>query len=507
MKHGLKYSIMSFMVIVGLILYPLTPLMRIHISNIQSLDLMSTTSAEAHEVGTHTLYLPVLTVPPGPPAFEIINPINGGTISGAMYFAVQATNLATVSSVTFMAGSTNLGTDSTAEDGFQVFLNASNFPEGTLQLSATATGPAGETSKSVTVNVVPNPPSSAAVGSAGGVLASEIGSVITIPPDGVPDGTTVTVTEKSQQEVTEANGFDWDAMGVTFLGAQEIQSSASFSKPIGVASAGFGNRVQPGQAVVNYTIAPDADGDGMDELVVVNTASVAPDGDMVISDPVPQVQLDSSVMVSTSGRSSRHELDGLDDGFSGPPGTMMQIAATGFNPASVLGNVATFRSSVDGTQIEVPAFVRPQNDSQQTIFVLIPNLPTGAATLTLRNESTGSTVGPINLMVESAPALTRPASEIIDDTLQSAKGALDQLATLTAEAGISTPVDIERTKNKVSTLQAQIQATSAAPTPQEEQVLNNLAIMIENSNINDLLSSGGRSMAGGDRAGAILKYM
>lgn len=71
-------------------------------------------------------------------------------------------------------------------------------------------------------------------------------------------------------------GVDYDALGVTFLGAQEIGSTQPFSKPLLVSSGGFGPRVQPGQVVVQYRIAPDADGDGKGELVVVNTPASPP---------------------------------------------------------------------------------------------------------------------------------------------------------------------------------------------------------------------------------------
>jgi hypothetical protein len=39
--------------------------------------------------------------------------------------------------------------------------------------------------------------------------------------------------------------------------------------------------------VVNYNLAPDADGDGMAEIVVVNTARVI--GSNVVSDPLPEL--------------------------------------------------------------------------------------------------------------------------------------------------------------------------------------------------------------------------
>jgi hypothetical protein len=84
-----------------------------------------------------------------------------------LFFAAQPLNPAGVSRVTFKAGSTTLGTDSTPADGFKVFLNAKTFPAGPLQLTATASGPCGQLTKTVTVNNVLNPPSKDTVGSQG----------------------------------------------------------------------------------------------------------------------------------------------------------------------------------------------------------------------------------------------------------------------------------------------------------------------------------------------------
>jgi hypothetical protein len=423
---------------------------------------------------------------PGP-EFAIISPQEGWTVSGMLFFAAQPLDAAGVYSVTFQAGSTILGTDATPADGFKVYLDADAFPAGPLQLTATASGPCGQLTQSISVNVIPNPPAGGVVGAQGGVFASQIGSIITIPPGAVPDGTTITVTEKSQAQTTADHGIDWEAMGVTFLGAQEVQSTAPFSLPLGVASAGFGNRVQPGQAVVNYSIIPDADADGVDELVVLNTASVAPNDD-VIADPVPQVLLGAASTTSSAGSSSPQSLQA---GIHGPPGTVIEIKASGFNPYSALGNVAIYHSSVDGTELRVPAFVRPEfnNASERTIATAIPPLAPGSATLTLRNESTGSTAGPINITVEPAPPLSRPAAEIIDAALASALDTLSQVSSLAAEMGQPQLVDEASSAiAKTNELRSLIQQISINPTPEEALSLTNLAIMIENSGVLNNLS-------------------
>ena len=280
-----------------------------------------------------TIFLPIITAPSGPPAFAINSPINDSSIGGVTYFSIQPVNMSKITTVTFRAGGTVLGTDTDGSDGFKVFLNARDLPAGQTQLTATASGPGGETTETVTVTIVPDPPQSATVGEEGGVLASEIGSVISIQPGSVQAGTNITVDELTQEETTAQHGIDWESMGVTFLGAQKVESSAAIQKPFAmVASAGFGNRVQPGQAVVNYRIAPDADGDGVAEIVVVNTASIAPNND-VVSDPIAQVEVSA---VSTPLQTSLAR----NDTIAGPPGTVIDLAVSGMNPSSALGNVA-----------------------------------------------------------------------------------------------------------------------------------------------------------------------
>jgi len=352
-----------------------------------------------------------------PPSFVIMAPTAGSTVAGTINFAIQPLNAISITSVSFQTGNTQLGVDNTPSDGFRVFVNTKNLAAGNQQFTATATGPSGNATQSVTVNVVPNPPSNATIGASGGVLASQTGSVISILPGSVPDGTAITVTEMTQQEVTDQNGIQWDQIGVTFLGQQNIQSSAPFSLPLGsVTSAGYGNRVQPGQAVVNYRIAPDMDGDGVDEIVVVNTASVAPNGD-VIADPVTQPAfLPSSVNFGLTSSKSIQEI-------SLSPGSVLAIGVTGFNHASAMGNIAIYRSMVDSKEVRIPVIVTTGiiTGVDQVIFTQIPHLATGAATLSLLNSSTGSISGPIDLIVEAATPLQKPDQETIGEALGDAQ--------------------------------------------------------------------------------------
>ena len=521
MYISIKFKFVSFILVIAILLqtFPSARQVRLQAAHpasrgtsadglLEAFDLLETAvptsppaAPENITAACHSLYLPFITTDNASgqtinrannnlsaptalvgPDITIINPGEGWTVSGMMWFAVQSID--PISSVSFMAGSTDLGTDTTPNDGFKVFLDASSFPTGTLQLSATASNACGQTTETITVNVIPHPPTSGIIGSEGGVLASEINSIITVRPDAVPDGTAITVTEKTQEEITMENGFDWDAMGVTFLGAQAISATASFSLPLGIASASFGPRVQPGQAVVNYNILPDADGDGIDELVVVNTASVAPNDD-IISDPVPQIQLDSAEIQSSTGKSSVHT---LANGFSGRPGTIVKISTIGFNPASLYGNVAVWTSSVDGRTIEVPGIVLldPLNNSRQIFLAVMPPLPAGAATLILRNESTDSTTELIDVTIEKPLPLSKPAPEIFDEFLAENINYLQNVLTSAPEEDVAINEAIElfsQTRNDFA------QLVNEGLTSEEEQILADIALTIENSDIFDVQAS------------------
>src|SRR5690606_11199900 len=123
---------------------------------------------------------------------------------------------------------------------------------------------------------------------------------------------------RSKEEVKADTGVDYDHLGITFLGAQDvIVSGGELDRTPTVSSGGFGPQVQPGQAVLNYFIGPDEDGDSVGEIYVVNTASVAPNDD-VVSDPVPVAQIGTTASVSQAGSD---QLAPLAGGLAGAPGT------------------------------------------------------------------------------------------------------------------------------------------------------------------------------------------
>jgi hypothetical protein len=166
-------------------------------------------------------------------------------------------------------------------------------------------------------------------------------------------------------------------------------------------------------------------------------------------------------------------------GISGPPGTRIEFRGSGFNPLSAQGNIAIFQSAVDGSTVEVPGVVRPDttNPTLQVFEVLVPPLTAGAATITLQNKNTGDTSAPITLTVTASAPLSRPAAEIIDDFFVNT---LPIIETLPAE----TPEQEARRAALVanySELQKRFSELAADTSPEVQQTLDNIAIMLSNA--------------------------
>ena len=229
-KFSLVSKLISPFLAVALLLQPLFGVIGLRLvvgatAEAQSAAPANSTAGDGH------IFLPQVSVLPGPPVFTINSPADGSTISGVLYFSIQPLVAGATTSVAFQAGFTDLGSDDNGANGFRTILDTKGIPTGEIELSATAHGPGGETTQSIHVHVAPNPPASTTVGAQGAVLSSEIGSIITIPPGALPEGANVSVTERSQQEIQTEHGIDWEKLGVTFLGAQEVQTGEPLARP------------------------------------------------------------------------------------------------------------------------------------------------------------------------------------------------------------------------------------------------------------------------------------
>lgn len=368
------------------------------------------------------------------PRFRIIAPLGGATLAGPLFFAVAPDADAQIDAVEFAAGELALGVDEDPADGFRALLDTDDLDVGAQTLSAVAIHADGtETRASVEIIVTRDRPSELTVGEAGAVLgvteANGATSTLTIPP-GVGVGANVRFEAWTQQDVLDRVGVDYDAMGVTFLGAQQIESDIALAD-VGISSGGFAPQVQPGQAVVNYVISPDLDGDGVGELVATNTATAAPNGD-VVADPIPPVSVFEVVTVGRAGAAGPFA---PTDPIRGPFGTFLRLGVSGFNHYSLFGNVAEFRSEVDNSVIAVPGVVLPDVTASaasgaQTFFVMVPELPVGGASLVLHALGSGAETPPIQLTILESAATERAPKAVLAELIDAQRAQADTVFAL-----------------------------------------------------------------------------
>ena len=344
------------------------------------------------------------------PRAVINSPASGSKTAGTIVFSVQPFDASEVATVHFSVAGNEVEVDTTAEDGFRIFLDTRDYPDGELELSAVTTGENGKaTTEIITVENFNSPPSTATVDADGAVLGTleENGALSTlVVPAGINEGATVNFTARTREQVKADTGIDYDALGVTFLGAQQIDSDQALQQTLMVSSGGFGPQVQPGQAVVNYSIGPDTDGDGIGELVVVNTASVAPNGD-VVSDPIAQIQVGSTAKVLSATGSGAKVLVQTTNNLSAEPGMMIELEITGMNIFSPFGNQAFFYSpAANSFAINLASvYPHPSDPDIKIVRTVVPNLPAGPAKLALVNVGSGQVSELFDLSIEPLHAL------------------------------------------------------------------------------------------------------
>ena len=171
----------------------------------------------------------------------------------------------------------------------------------------------------------------------------------------------------------------------------------------------------------------------------MNGVSKAPDGTLV-SSPIPQV-----VVIATSRRSQRPcvatIVDPQANGFSGPPGTAISFRGSGF------------QCGVDCRECRHIPFIKGRHGAYELAGVWMsmaatwssrpsrplsrPSRPADAATLTLRNESTGATVGPFNVMVLAPAPLRKPAPDVIHQWLTDTIDSIVRLPTASPDEATS----------------------------------------------------------------------
>ena len=228
--------------------------------------------------------------PAQPPAADhgisISSPAGGQVLSGTVPLAARGTTSG-ATGITFEIG----GIATAARADGTAYLDTRQLADGQHTLTATGTAAGASVQTKLQVTVDNDLPTSGEISTAGGGLRSDLGSIASIPPGALATTTQVSVSDTTQQEILNEFGVDYSALGVTFLGAMTIDTNgAQVGLPVSVDLAGWANGVQPGQDVVMFALAPDADGDGVGELVLAASAEATASGS-VITRPVPTVEV------------------------------------------------------------------------------------------------------------------------------------------------------------------------------------------------------------------------
>jgi hypothetical protein len=351
-------------------------------------------------------------------ALAIVSPAPGARVSGAVFFAVQVLDARELEGIELYVGGERVLPTFPGETPMRVFLVPGDHPEGPLELRAVLRSGGELHERRTTVEVVRQPPSSATVGAAGTVVGdTEVGGAVSTVsiPAGVATGASVAFETFTQAEILALTGVDYDGLGVTFLGAQEIRSTQPTGDGVAVTSGGFGPMVQPGQTVVNYRIAPDM-GRGVGELVVINGAAVAPNGDVLSAPPiVPQGGEGLATSALGTQALAVHGAGGLRRAASlpdGPPGTFIEVFATGLNVYAVDGYYARFR--VGSTTVEVPLTIGLDGTARQYLFAVVPDLPPGPATVDLVWKLGDTVFARYEMNVTAPQPFTGSAKAIVD---------------------------------------------------------------------------------------------
>lgn len=371
----------------------------------------------------------------------ITSPRDGGRVSGAVFFAAQPLEPVPLADVALFVGGERVHPTFPGESPLRVYLIPRDHPEGPLQLRARVRVGGATFEDAITVQVVHEPPSTATVGAGGALLgdreANGAVSTVAIPP-GVAGGATMSFAAFSQDEVKAETGVDYDALGVTFLGAQRIDGSAPTGDRVLMTSGGFGPMVQPGQTVVSYRITGDL-GRGTGELMVINGASVAPNGD-VVSNPAARPQAGATVASSVLGVTASATpflLEGLPPG---PPGTRLAFTVTGINHLATYGYAVRFRRA-GGVVGEVPALVGLGGDGRQYLLGHVPSMAAGDVNVELVALAGDEVFARYTMRVTAAPPVPADPKGLVDLALSEILDLADALDDAYLAQGIELDLD------------------------------------------------------------------
>ena len=122
----------------------------------------------------------------------------------------------------------------------------------------------------------------------------------------------------------------------------------------------------------------------------------------------------------------------------------------------------------------------PLDSSRQVFSTVIPPLPAGPATLTMRNKSTGSISTSMAVTISPPTALLKPATQIVDQFLADSLQFLRNIPTSSQEQAATVSAGSARLTQARNDF---LQLVGNGLTPEEQQGLNQVASVIQNSDI------------------------
>ena len=283
-----------------------------------------------------------------------------------------------------------------ADAGGVAYLDTRSLPDGLYDLRARAVVGSRAVEDEIEVRIDNDLDVSATVGPDGGAVGSPLGSIARVPPGAFATSTTVTVSDTTEAEILAEFNVDYSSMGVTFLGALEVDTTGTApTLPLGVDLAGWSQAVQPGQEVVMFLLAPDADGDGQGELTFGSNA-VATAGGSVVTTPTPRSEV--------YGFGSSGEL-AAQATLSARPGQILTLTGRGFNPFSTTSNAARY-GSLEAPLVETLLYAAsagaPATNPLQELSFAVPALAAGSQRMRLHNLTTGHVTEVIDLSLTAA---------------------------------------------------------------------------------------------------------
>lgn len=418
----------------------------------------------------------------GGPSFVINSPEDGSMVAGLVWFSAQPASRRPIQKVIFTAGGDPVGVDDDGSDGFRVFLTAADFQDGELELRAVAEGDDAKRSvQTITVRNVPDPSSMATVGEAGAALGTDDGSVVIIPR-GVALGDTLSVEALSQSEFESRTGVDLAAMGITYLGGQSVTGARALNGPVSNLGAGFAEDTSQEQAIRQFTVYPDLDGDGAPEIIVTNDASITPSGD-ILSDPLPLPVIGEVASTTTSKASKQKVLSGT---VQVRQGEALTVDVYGFNPFGVIDPLATWSTSVAINTTPATLSNNLRAAGQSFTAVCPPNQPPGFGTVTLSQETgsgTRSVRAEIEVLAASGPGGTpgENTEQFLDEVGESLGNM--PVPEPSEEVAQSTVDELQNLKDELvdnhEQAQAEVDAIQQDPTPDQEEALEDTDLILD----------------------------